>query len=141
MVRNPVWAAETGAVSHSPAHKTRSWGEKREIHVNVRQIDAFYKKKCFKNTEQENQNHQRGFAPLWGRRETLYGVLDSVYTRINQNIWLLCSIMKRSTLNSIWVNWRSQDVKSWFKSALKTNCVVLCLDFALRWHFTGLKRQ
>ncbi len=48
--------------------------------MNVRQIDAFYKKKCVKNTEQENQNHQRGFALLWGRRETLYDVLGSVYT-------------------------------------------------------------
>lgn len=112
--------------------------------MNFRQIVNFYMKKCFKNTEQENQNHQRGFAPPWGRRENLYDVLNSVYTHEKKKIHMttVCSTIQRSMATySIWVNWRSQDVKSWFISALKSNFVVLCLDFALRWHFTGLKRQ
>lgn len=67
VVRNPVWAAETGAVSHSPAHKTRSWGEKREIHGNVRQIDTFYKKKCVKKNKRIKTT----------REETLYDVLGT----------------------------------------------------------------
>lgn len=67
-----------------------------------------------------------------------------VYTHEKKKIHMttVCSTIQRSMATySIWVNWRSQDVKSWFISALKSNFVVLCLDFALRWHFTGLKRQ
>lgn len=110
MVRSPVWAAETGAVSHSPAHKTRSWGgETKERNVNVTQIHAFYMKNGFKNyIARESKPPGRFKSYSLGKEGKLCMICWKVntYEQI-KTIWLCsqCSSAARLHPNELQISW------------------------------------